>query len=481
MPAKSLINEIDYTKSLMGIKDFLILEDLRTNLPQEIKDALTKLEKNYGVKILDSNIEAEKNQEKVNFYEDNGGLDSSATSDLKKFLEKLYLQFPRAPKPTNSNCGNILGCQSGYRGYLTQVDVFGGKISDGNVLRRQKVSALPGFSQHHTGKAFDIISLDNSFWDSNPQIKNWVEDNAVNFNFKISYPTQGTLRSSEPWHIFHIGGGDGPEELGATDMQTFKSLLTSLGYEYKKTMDEAGPLKPEFVASLKSVAVSLKKGVPEYRFRFGAGRDFWHQKRKGSRHNRGQAVDVTLVGKSPKKEDLDKISTVLCAARQKLRGFTFIDEYTCPSAGATGGHYHLSWDPSGSDESSCTPRFCSSDKTKTDITNVSVPKPKDVATKPLESPGDFDSSEVKQPDKVEKILDTIGLSRLAKMDLDKDGKQFSKEVVDLFGGDEDDVKETEDGDFKIFGYTLSDIINKAKKLFEQRLHEDIQKMKKPLK
>ena len=164
----------------------------------------------------------------------------------------------------------------------------------------------------------------------------------------------------------------------------------------------------------------------------------------------------------------------------KLNGFTFIDEYTCPSKGATGGHYHFSWDPSGRDESSCTPKFCSADKTKIDSDNVNIPKPKDVAPEPLETPDDFSGSDIKQPDKVEKILDTIGLSRIAKMDLDRDGKQFSKEVMDLFGSDEDDVKETDDGDFKIFGYTLSDIIDKAKKLFEHRLNEDINKMKKPL-
>ena len=482
MRVKNLLNEIEYAKSLMGINESIILEDLRQTLPESIKTALGELEKKYSLKINDTHIESEKNQEKVNFYEDNLGLDQSAVTDLKKLLEQLYLKFPNAPKPTKSNCNNIPGCVSGYRGYSTQVDVFGGKVDGGDVESRQKVSALPGFSQHHTGKAFDIISLENTFWNSNPDIKNWVSSNVSKYNFKVSYPSQGPLRSPEPWHIYHLGGGSSylGDDMGATDMKTLKSLLSSLGYEHKKNMDEAGPFVPEFVACLKSVAVSLKKTLPEYKFKFGAGRDFWHEKRKGSRHNLGQAVDITFIGLSPKKEDLDKVSTVLCASREKLNGFTFIDEYTCPSKGATGGHYHLSWSELDRDESSCTPRFCSSEKTKTDIANVSVPKPKDVAPEPLETPNDFDKSEVKQPDKVEKMLDTVGLSRLAKMDLDKDGKQFSKEVIDLFGGDEDDVKETKDGDFRIFGYSLSDIIAKAKKLFEKDVNEDIKRMKKPL-
>lgn len=95
-----------------------------------------------------------------------------------------------------------------------------------------------------------------------------------------------------------------------------------------------------------------------------------------------------------------------------------------------------------------------------------------------------------EEDKVEKLLDKIGLKKLADMDLDKDGKKFSKEMSDLFGGKKDDKekdkeeKEDEDdeGMFKdIFGISLDDLVKKAKGLFEQRLYEDINKMKKPLK
>ena len=89
-------------------------------------------------------------------------------------------------------------------------------------------------------------------------------------------------------------------------------------------------------------------------------------------------------------------------------------------------------------------------------------------------------------DKVEKLLNKIGLKKLADMDLDKDGKKFSKEMSDLFGGKKDDKEEKEDEDdegmFKdVFGISLGDLIKKAKGLFEERLFEDINKMKKPLK
>jgi hypothetical protein len=85
-----------------------------------------------------------------------------------------------------------------------------------------------------------------------------------------------------------------------------------------------------------------------------------------------------------------------------------------------------------------------------------------------------------------KLLNKVGLKKLADIDLDKDGKKFSKEMSDLFGGKKDDKEEKNDEDdegvFKdIFGISLGDLVNKAKGLFERQLQEDINKMKKPLK
>lgn len=479
MGNKKLLNEIAYTKSLMGIDENLILEHSKQELPKEIVKKLDDIERKsgYKYKITDENIDFEfRNEGGLSL--DGGGDNPQARAKVEEMTKKMVEIFPELNGMTR--------IVSGYRGYDNQVEGFLKHLErDGSILGRQKWVALPGFSQHHTGLAFDIFSTEPSWWDNRPQIKNWVANNCGSYGFKISYPTyRGPgYRGAEPWHLFYIGGGTGSGSQERTSQQetnSLKSLLTSLGYIYKSTMDEAGPLDAKFASILKSIANTLKQELPEYTFRFGAGNDYWHRKvNTGSRHNKGRAVDVTLVGLSPKKDDLNKISTVLCAARQKFQGFTFIDEYTCPSGHATGGHYHFSYQLPASDESRCTAPFCSSSASIVKMSNTKFEEPDDIDTDDVIS--STDGSVNKQPDKIEKILDTIGLSRLAKMDLDKDGKQFSKEVIDLFGGDDEDVKETDDGDFRIFGYTLSDIIDKAKKLFEHQLKEDVERMKKPLK
>lgn len=93
---------------------------------------------------------------------------------------------------------NLLGIvkikNNSFRDYTKQKDTFiesahkhGGKIKHG--LRQ---AALPGFSQHHTGKAFDITS------------SNLVTDKMLSsFGFKRPYPTDTGFRMAEPWHIFY--------------------------------------------------------------------------------------------------------------------------------------------------------------------------------------------------------------------------------------------------------------------------------------
>jgi zinc D-Ala-D-Ala carboxypeptidase len=66
------------------------------------------------------------------------------------------------------------------------------------------VSALPGFSEHHTGRAVDVgtpdsVPLDYSFQSTGAFA--WLQPNAAAFNFRLSYPAdnpEGYVY--EPWH-----------------------------------------------------------------------------------------------------------------------------------------------------------------------------------------------------------------------------------------------------------------------------------------
>ena len=165
-------------------------------LPAKVKSAIDDLKNKWGVNITQAHIDKEFEQE-GEIRPDNGGVNTEVEKSIKELI-----------RDCNNKFGFLGGVVSGYRSYSDQVDNFGKKVKvDGRSIENVQASnTLPGFSQHHTGKAFDIFSVDPSWWDSKPEVKKWVADNAIKYGFEITYKTNGILRIAEPWHLFYVGG-----------------------------------------------------------------------------------------------------------------------------------------------------------------------------------------------------------------------------------------------------------------------------------
>jgi|LakMenE18May11ns_1017448.scaffolds.fasta_scaffold9950220_6 hypothetical protein len=214
-------------------------KDIINDLPSEIKIALKGVEDCFNEKITSNHIKLEKSQEGVDYYPDNGGIDPNAKKSLLKLLSAFALKYPEVKKYT---------VVSDWRSYTTQIRTFCKKPnSEKKISDRQKWSALPGFSQHSTGKTFDLFSTEPGWWNSRPELKNWLKDNAPDYGFKVSYPSKGVLRESEPWHIYYTGGSikesveiDSDVEGLMTSVKTedFKSLEECLNYFDKKLNNE---------------------------------------------------------------------------------------------------------------------------------------------------------------------------------------------------------------------------------------------------
>ena len=174
----------------------LIVERTISELPQEIQTAIKSLQ-SKGINITDDNINKEFSQE-GNYREDAGGVNQQAQTQINNLVNDLHTQFPKTKS---------LGVISGYRSYTDQVRNFGNKVKSGRSIENvQRANTIPGFSQHHTGKAFDILSVDTKWWDTNSDVKDWVAKNCGNYGFEVTYKTNGPLRIAEPWHLYYIGG-----------------------------------------------------------------------------------------------------------------------------------------------------------------------------------------------------------------------------------------------------------------------------------
>jgi D-alanyl-D-alanine carboxypeptidase len=101
--------------------------------------------------------------------------------------------------------GISLQLVSGFRGIDYQAELIGRKLSAGQCLSDiLKVSAAPGFSEHHTGNAVDVTTegaaaLDETF--DNTDCFHWLLARAGDFGFTLTYPRDNSFGIDyEPWH-----------------------------------------------------------------------------------------------------------------------------------------------------------------------------------------------------------------------------------------------------------------------------------------
>jgi D-alanyl-D-alanine carboxypeptidase len=94
---------------------------------------------------------------------------------------------------------------SGYRSYEYQAELIRKKITAGQSIEEiLKVSAAPGYSQHHTGNAIDIATpgsrpLTEEFETSDAF--GWLTEHGAEHGFSMTYPRDNVFGFIfEPWH-----------------------------------------------------------------------------------------------------------------------------------------------------------------------------------------------------------------------------------------------------------------------------------------
>lgn len=94
---------------------------------------------------------------------------------------------------------------SAHRSISRQIEIFERKLAAGqSIAQILCVSAPPGCSEHHTGRAIDIGTVDSppleEVFETTPAF-GWLEHHAAEFGFSLSYP-RGNARGYdyEPWH-----------------------------------------------------------------------------------------------------------------------------------------------------------------------------------------------------------------------------------------------------------------------------------------
>jgi D-alanyl-D-alanine carboxypeptidase len=114
----------------------------------------------------------------------------------------------RAMKAAAQAEGVAIRIVSAFRSIERQAEIVRGKLERGLSLDAiLEVSAPPGYSEHHTGRAVDITTdgapaLEIEF--ERTEAFRWLCRRAGEFGFALSYPRDNPHRYAyEPWHWCH--------------------------------------------------------------------------------------------------------------------------------------------------------------------------------------------------------------------------------------------------------------------------------------
>ena len=95
---------------------------------------------------------------------------------------------------------------SAFRSYERQTTLYNNYVGRDGKEEADRYSARPGYSEHQTGLAFDLNSLEQSFGETAEG--KWLAAHCAEYGFIIRYPLDKedvTGFMYEPWHVRYLG------------------------------------------------------------------------------------------------------------------------------------------------------------------------------------------------------------------------------------------------------------------------------------
>lgn len=102
--------------------------------------------------------------------------------------------------------GLNLYISSGFRSYEYQAQLYQRYADRDGYEKADTYSARAGYSEHQTGLAFDLNTIDDSF--ANTPEGKWIAENCWKYGFILRYPKGKEAQTGyqyEPWHLRYLG------------------------------------------------------------------------------------------------------------------------------------------------------------------------------------------------------------------------------------------------------------------------------------
>ena len=96
---------------------------------------------------------------------------------------------------------------SGFRSYETQTKLYQDYVNQDGKEAADRYSARPGYSEHQTGLAFDVIGTNGDLV-TEEKAAQWLLDHAADYGFVVRYlkgKEKETGYMAEEWHLRYVG------------------------------------------------------------------------------------------------------------------------------------------------------------------------------------------------------------------------------------------------------------------------------------
>ncbi len=156
----------------------------------------------YGVTYVDGVVIANKTYSLPSNFAPNNLVTINGYIKVVDYVKDAFLSLSSDAKAIGLN----IYASSGYRSYSNQKYIYENYVSMDGKENADRYSARAGYSEHQTGLAIDVNTIDMTFDNTSESV--WLRENAYKYGFIIRYPKgkeEITGYMYEPWHIRYVG------------------------------------------------------------------------------------------------------------------------------------------------------------------------------------------------------------------------------------------------------------------------------------
>ena len=177
-------------------------ESISNNMDKHIVKNIDGVTYIDGILIVNKSFSLPKDYVPKNPKEKITSLNKGCTLCIEKHVYNAFLEMKKDAEKEGLN----LWIQSGFRPYNYQEYLYNKYVSSDGVEKADKYSSRPGYSEHQSGLAFDLNTVNDEFL--NTDECTFVHKNAYKYGFIIRFPEgeeEYTGYKYEPWHLRYVG------------------------------------------------------------------------------------------------------------------------------------------------------------------------------------------------------------------------------------------------------------------------------------